>query len=167
MGNTAPYEALPGTGAPKERAGAAAGGLNHRSQRTEITVAETKITSRVMPGLALALSLCMAGAAAPAQTPLRNSFDSAEMQLMAETNLAYTSCLQEYARENVASSPDIRVVAGNATEACEPVLAGLQATLTGNGVNPDFYMGAVTRIKNRAIRRLLPLLMMEQSSPAP
>ena len=116
---------------------------------------------------ALLAALCLAGVTASAETPLRNSFDSAEMKLMAETNLAYTSCLQEHAREHVASSPDIRVVAGNAAEACEPVLTDLQTALTGNGVNPDFYRGAVARIKNRALRRLLPLLMMEKSSSNP
>ena len=112
----------------------------------------------------LMIALCFAGAAAHAETPLRNSFDSAEMKLMAETNLDYTTCLQQDARENVESSPDVRVIAGNAIQACEPVLAGLQARLNENGVNPGFYMAAVTRMKNRAIRRLLPLLMMEKSN---
>ena len=108
--------------------------------------------------------LYFAGVAAFAETPLRNSFDSADMLLMGETNLAYTSCLQDNAREHVASSPDIRVIAGNAVESCNSILAELQTALTDNGVNPDFYMGAVERIKNRAIRRLLPLLMMEKSN---
>ena len=108
--------------------------------------------------------LYFAGVAAFAETPLRNSFDSADMLLMGETNLAYTSCLQDNAREHVASSPDIRVIAGNAVESCNSILAELQTALTDNGVNPDFYMGAVERIKNRAIRRLLPLMMMEKSN---
>ena len=112
----------------------------------------------------LLIVLCLAGVTASAETPLRNSFDSAEMKLMGETNLAYTSCLQEHAREHVASSPDVRVVAGNAAEACNSILEELDNTLTDRGVNPAFYMGAITRIKNRAIRRVLPLLMMEKSS---
>ena len=101
-----------------------------------------------------------------AEKPLKNSFDSTDMRLVAETNLAYTSCLQEYAREFMASSPDVRVVAGNAAEACNPILEELDSTLAGKGINPDFYRGAVTRIKNRAIRRVLPLLMMEKSNQA-
>ena len=109
------------------------------------------------------ISLCLTGVTTFAETPLRNSFDSAELKLMAEANLAYTTCLQQDARENAASSPDIRVVAGNAAETCNSILADLQTALTESGVNPDFYMGAVMRIKNRAIRRLLPLLMMEKS----
>jgi hypothetical protein len=108
--------------------------------------------------------LCLTGVTAAAETPLRNSFDRAEMKLMGETNLDYTACLQQDARENLASSPDVRVIAGNAVQACEPVLTGLQARLNENGVNPGFYMAAITRMKNRAIRRLLPLLMMEKSS---
>ena len=112
----------------------------------------------------LLIFLYVIGVAAFAETPLRNSFDSADMLLMGETNLAYTSCLQDNAREHVASSPDIRVIAGNAVESCNSILAELQTALTDNGVNPDFYMGAVERIKNQAIRRLLPLLMMEKSN---
>ena len=120
----------------------------------------------VSPGkkYGIMIFLYFAGVAAFAETPLRNSFDSADMLLIGETNLAYTSCLQDNAREHVASSPDIRVVAGNAVESCNSILAELQTALTDNGVNPDFYMGAVERIKNRAIRRLLPLLMMEKSN---
>ena len=112
----------------------------------------------------LTLALCIAGVAAPAETPLRNSFDSAEMKLMGETNLAYTSCLQEHAREHVASSPDIRVIAENAAQACNLILAELENTLTDRGINPAFFVVAITRIKNRAIRRVLPLLMMEKSN---
>ena len=120
----------------------------------------------VSPGrkYGIMMFLYFAGVAAFAETPLRNSFDSADMLLIGETNLAFTSCLQDNAREYVASSPDIRVIAGNAVESCNSILAELQTALTDNGVNPDFYMGAVERIKNRAIRRLLPLLMMEKSN---
>ena len=112
----------------------------------------------------LLISLYLVGVAAFAETPLRNSFDSADMILMGQTNLAYTSCLQDNAREHVASSPDIRVIAGNAVESCSSILAELQTALTDNGVNPEFFTGAVERIKNGAIRRLLPLLMMEKSN---
>ena len=111
----------------------------------------------------LLIFLCLAGVTVSAETPLRNSFDSAEMKLMGETNLDYTACLQQDARENLASSPDVRVITGNAVQACEPVLTALQARLNENGVNPGFYTAAITRMKNRAIRRLLPLLMMEKS----
>ena len=113
----------------------------------------------------LLIYLCLSGVTTFAETPLKNSFDTAEMKIMAEANLAYSSCLQEHAREHVASSPDIRVIAGNAAEACNPVLAELENTLTDRGINPAFFMGAVARIKNRAIRRVLPLLMMEKSNP--
>ena len=119
----------------------------------------------------LLMTLCVAGATVsaepPAETPLRNSFDRAEMKLMAGTSLDYTTCLQQQARENLDSSPDVRVIAGNAVQACEPLLTDLQSSLHENRVNPRFYMAAVTRMKNRAIRRLLPLLMMEKSNQHP
>ncbi len=112
---------------------------------------------------ALIVLLYLAGVTSFAETPLRNSFDSEDMKLVGEANLAYTTCLQQHAREHVASSPDIRVIAGNAAEACNSILAELENTLTDRGINSAFFMGAVARIKNRAIRRVLPLLMMEKS----
>ena len=114
-------------------------------------------------GMALIVLLYLAGVTSFAETPLRNSFDSEDMKLVGEANLAYTTCLQQHAREHVASSPDIRVIAGNAAEACNSILAELENTLTDRGINPAFFMGAVARIKNRAIRRVLPLLIMEKS----
>ena len=89
----------------------------------------------------LLIFLCLAGVTASAETPLRNSFDSAEMKLMGETNLDYTACLQQDARENLASSPDVRVITGNAVQACEPVLTALQARLNENGRQPRFLHG--------------------------
>ena len=113
---------------------------------------------------ALFIALCFAGVTAFAETPLRNSLDTADMRLMAEANLSYSGCLQEKAQEYMASSPDVRVIAGNAAEACNPILAELESTLTDRGINPAYFMGGVLRIKNRAIRRVLPLLMMEKSN---
>ena len=112
----------------------------------------------------LMIFLYFAGVTAFAETPLKNSLDTADMRLMAETNLVYSGCLQEKAQEYMASSPDVRVIAGNAAEACNPILAELESTLTDRGINPAYFMGAVLRIKNRAIRRVLPLLMMEKSN---
>ena len=112
----------------------------------------------------LLIFLCLVGVNVSVETPPRNSFNREEMILMAEANLAYTSCLQETAPEQLASSPDVRVVAENTVQVCNPILDELQTTLKKNGVNPAFFLGAVTRIKNRAIRRLLPLLMMEKSN---
>ena len=117
--------------------------------------------------LQLLLLLCVTGVMAQSETPLKNSLDTADMRLLAEANLAYSGCLQEKAQEYMASSPDVRVIAGHATEACNPILAELESTLTGRGINPAYFMGAVTRIKNRAIRRVLPLLMMEKSKQTP
>ena len=112
----------------------------------------------------LLIALCFAAVPAHADTPLKNSLDTADMRLLAEANLAYSGCLQEKAQEYLASSPDVRVIAGNAAAACSTILAELESTLTDRGINPAYFMGAVTRIKNRAIRRVLPLLMMEKSN---
>ena len=113
------------------------------------------------------LSLCIACCAAFAETSLRNSFSREEMVLISEANLEYTNCLHETAPVQIASSPDVRVVAENTVQICNPVLDELQTTLELSGVNPAFFLAAVTRIKHRAIRRLLPLLMMEKSNQAP
>ena len=135
--------------------------------RTTTDVTARKMTAGLPGRMSLTLLLCLAGATAWGETPLRNAFDSQEMKLVAETNLAYAGCMQNAARAQLESSPDIRVVAGNAAETCGAILLKLQDTLDENGVNPDFYMGATQGIKNRAIRRLLPLLMMEKSNRLP
>ena len=97
------------------------------------------------------------------QSGEKNSFDSADMTLVAQGNLDYTACLRSRALEELDSSPDVRVVADAAAAACRPVLDELRAALSDNRVNPQFANGAIERVKRRALRRLLPLLMMEQS----
>ena len=117
-------------------------------------------------GAVLIILLCFIAGIAFAETALKNSFGDEDMKLIAQTNLTYTTCLQKNALEQLESSPDVRLIAGNAVDSCSSVLDELRATLEENGVNPDFYHGAVERMKNRAIRRLLPLLMMEKSNRA-
>ena len=115
----------------------------------------------------LLIFLCLAGITASAETPAEKFFRQRRNETDGRDHLEYTNCLQQDARENLASSPDVRVIAGNAVQSCEPLLTGLQARLKENGVNPGFYMASITRMKNRAIRRLLPLLMMEMSNTTP
>lgn len=93
----------------------------------------------------------------------KNSFDAADMTLVAQGNLDYTACLRSRALKELDSSPDVRVVADAAAAACRPVLDELRAALADNRINPQFANGAIERVKRRALRRLLPLLMMEQS----
>lgn len=93
----------------------------------------------------------------------KNSFDAADMTLVAQGNLDYTACLRSRALKELDSSPDVRVVADAAAAACRPVLDELRAALADNRINPEFANGAIERVKRRALRRLLPLLMMEQS----
>ena len=111
----------------------------------------------------MALSLALAQDARAEQSGQKNSFDAADMTLVAQGNLDYTACLRSRALEELDSSPDVRVAADAAAAACRPVLDQLRAALEDNRVNPQFANGAIERVKRRALRRLLPLLMMEQS----
>ena len=61
------------------------------------------------------------------QSGEKNSFDSADMTLVAQGNLDYTACLRSRALEELDSSPDVRVVADAAAAACHPVLDELRA----------------------------------------
>ena len=112
---------------------------------------------------ALTLALALAQDARAEKPGEKNSFDSADMTLVAQGNLDYTACLRSRALEEMDSSPDVRVVADAAAAACRPVLDELRAALMDNRVNPQFANGAIERVKRRALRRLLPLLMMERS----
>jgi len=99
-----------------------------------------------------------------AETELKNSLDTAEMKLIAETNLSFSECIQKNAAGELNSNTDIREIAAQAVNSCVSVLDKLSAELDEHGINPDFYNGTIEQIKNRAIRRLLPLLMMERSN---
>ena len=59
MSNTSLYEALSEAGASGERASVATENLNQRLQRIEITVAELKISNRIMLGLVSAMLLIL------------------------------------------------------------------------------------------------------------
>lgn len=109
------------------------------------------------------MALALAQDARAEKSGEKNSFDSADMTLVAQGNLDYTACLRSRALEEMDSSPDVRVVADAAAAACRPVLDELRAALEDNRVNPQFANGAIERVKRRALRRLLPLLMMERS----
>ena len=113
--------------------------------------------------MALTLALALPQEARAEESGQKNSFDSADMTLVAQGNLDYTACLRSRALEELDSSPDVRVAADAAAAACRPVLDELRAALADNRVNPEFANGAIERVKRRALRRLLPLLMMEQS----
>ena len=113
--------------------------------------------------VALTMALALVQDARAEQSGEKNSFDSADMTLVAQGNLDYTACLRSRALEELDSSPDVRVVADAAAAACRPVLDELRAALGDNRVNPQFANGAIERVKRRALRRLLPLLMMERS----
>ena len=109
------------------------------------------------------MALALVQDARAEQSGEKNAFDSADMTLMAQGNLDYTACLRSRALEEMDSSPDVRVVADAAAAACRPMLDELRAALENNRVNPEFANGAIERLKRRALRRLLPLLMMERS----
>jgi len=108
--------------------------------------------------------LFVIGTISNAETELKTALDADEMKLIAEANASFTGCMQKTAAEELNSNTDIREIAAQAVNSCDSVLDKLRAELDGHGIHPDFYSGAIKQVKNRAIRRLLPLLMMERSN---
>ena len=66
--------------------------------------------------------------------------------------------------ERIDEHPDLRQVAAMAVDACKVYLETLQSEFDKSGLDPNFYHGVINNIKNRAIRQLMPLLMMETSN---
>ncbi len=75
----------------------------------------------------------------------------------------YNICVQQNAVQQLDNFADIRRVAAEAVQLCEHQLKELKVKLAGT-VNAEYYSGLERHIKNRAIRKLLPLLMFEKSS---
>jgi hypothetical protein len=96
-----------------------------------------------------------------AQEP--GSPDDSDIQLINKTTLDYNVCVQQNALRIFDDYEDIRQVAAHAVESCEDQFEALKekSEITGK---TNFYSGMQRTIKNRAIRKLLPLLMFEKSS---
>lgn len=98
-----------------------------------------------------------------ADDSLRNTLSGEDFELIRETNLKFNTCLQETAFEKIDELPDVREVAALAVDDCKVELEHLRSEFDKSRLNPNFYHGLINNIKNRAIRQLMPLLMMEKS----
>ncbi len=92
-----------------------------------------------------------------------NEVTDEDRQLINETTRDYNICVQQNAVRQLDNFADIRKAAALAINLCEHQLIELKEKL-GSKANSDLYSGLERHIKNRAIKTLLPLLMIEKSS---
>jgi len=108
----------------------------------------------------LFISICM-NASINAQQ--RDEVSDEDRQLINETTRDYNICVQQNAVQQLDNFSDIRKAAALAVNLCEHQLNEFREKL-GSKANSDLYSGLGRHIKNRAIRTLLPLLMIARSS---
>lgn len=101
--------------------------------------------------------------AVTADETLRHSLNEQDFVLIRETDLKFNTCLQEKAMEKINEPLDIRQIAATAVDVCRIELEKLEKEFDESKLDPNFYQGLVNNIKTRAIRQLMPLLMMEKS----
>ena len=89
--------------------------------------------------------------------------DDSDIQLINKTTQDYNICVQQNALRIFDDYGDIRQVAAHAVESCEDQFEAFKEKSETTG-KTNFYSGMQRTIKNRAIRKLLPLLMAEKSS---
>ncbi len=139
---------------------------NRRTEKDHITDAQAakKMVIFYSSVLFASLSLLPVSTVSHAETTLKNALDADAIAWVVKTNLSFSECIQKAALSGLDSHADIRNIAAQAVNTCRPVLDKLKAALDDQGIHPDFYNGTIEQVKNRAIRRLLPLLMMERSN---
>ncbi|MEX2524230.1 MAG: hypothetical protein WD750_04670 [Gammaproteobacteria bacterium] len=107
---------------------------------------------------------------AAANDVLRRSLSGEDHEMINAGNLEYNRCLQKQAMAHADDYDDVRAVAGQAVEECTGILDNLKSDLDQRRIDPDFYDGIINGIKSKAIRRIMPGIMMHKSrsgSPTP
>lgn len=102
-----------------------------------------------------------------ANDALRRSLSGEDHGLINAGNREYHRCLQEQAMSHADDYEDVRAVAGRAVEECTGILDDLEAQLDEQRIDPDYYGGILRSIKSRAIRQVLPGIMMYKANAAP
>ena len=98
-----------------------------------------------------------------AAEPMRRSLSDNDFVLIRETEFEFGACLQQTAMRKINENPDFRKVAAVAVDDCRGLLENLGKELKKNQLDPDFYYGIIENIKNKAIRQLIPRLMMKKA----
>lgn len=104
---------------------------------------------------------------AAADDALRRSLSGEDHEMINAGNLEYNRCLQEQAMVHADNFEDVRAIAGQAVEECSGILDDLEDSLDEARIDPGFYGGIVSGIKSKAIRRILPGIMMYKANAAP
>jgi hypothetical protein len=117
----------------------------------------------MLSGGLLAL-LCLLPAATAAAEPLRSSLSADDRVLLNAGSMDYNGCLQERAITHIDELDDVRLIAGRAVEDCSDIMEGLRQKLDERHIDPDYYAGILRHIKTRAIRKIMPNIMMYKAN---
>ncbi len=123
---------------------------------------QTDLPGRVIEAVMFACvaALLMPAAATAEDDALRTSLSEEDHRLINVSNMEYNRCLQEQAMSHADNYKDVRAVAGRAVEECTGILDGLETHLDEQRIDPGYYGGILRSIKSRAIRQVLPGIMM-------
>ncbi len=114
----------------------------------------------------MAAALLLAGGPVSASEDLRATLTPEDHSLLNRARSEYNGCLQERLPGHLDQHDDVRLVAADTVDDCSAVITDLDRQLARNGIDPDYYRGIIERIKSRAIRRILPAIMMYKAQAA-
>jgi len=100
-------------------------------------------------------------AAEAARSPGDMSVD--ERMSMMKTASLYDNCVYSQAIAKVGEFPDIRQAADFAMGECQEKLGDLENAITGMGFGADFANAFSKRVRNRAVRKLIPELAVRKA----
>ncbi|MFT5131990.1 MAG: hypothetical protein ACI9SC_000453 [Gammaproteobacteria bacterium] len=88
---------------------------------------------------------------------------SEDYQLINTATHDYDNCVQQNAAQQLDNYADVRQIAAHAVNLCEHHLTELEEKIIARA-GSDFLSGMTRHIKNRSIKKLLPILMYEKSA---
>jgi len=121
---------------------------------------------RAYAGRAVALACLLTATAAASGEELRTRLSNEDRGLINDAGMDYSGCLQEQAMSHVNEENDVRQVAARAVEDCSNIMDSLRQQLDERRIDPDYYQGILRHIKTRAIRQVMPSIMMYKAQSA-
>ena len=92
-----------------------------------------------------------------------NSLSEDDFRHLNQTTVSFNNCVSENAPIYLEKYDDVREAAGYTIEHCEIHFTKLRAQLGDKSTTP-YYNGIERHMKNRAIRKLLPMMMYHKST---
>lgn len=93
----------------------------------------------------------------------QEKFSDEEFRLVNQSAMDFNLCVQENAGQYLQSYDDVREAAAQTVSHCENHFEELKTAL-GSKSESDYYKGVERHIKNRTIKKLLPMMMFQKSA---